>query len=62
MSLSRECKHEYPERMSRSCGAYVCVKCGEHKGLVRCFCGWSLSGRSGYQELLEMGECIEDDY
>lgn len=47
---------------SRSCGVFVCTSCGEHEGLARCFCGWSLSGRSGYQELIEMGENIEDDY
>lgn len=45
------------------CGAHVCVTCGEHKGLARCFCGWSLTdpGR-GYAELIEMGERIDDDY
>lgn len=44
------------------CGVFICHKCGEHEGLVRCYCGWSLSGRSGYEELLEMGEQIEEDY
>jgi hypothetical protein len=48
---------------SKSCGADVCDDCGNHKGFARCFCGWSLSGRNGYQELLELGECIEpEDY
>lgn len=56
------CEHEYPERIDRFCGAYICVNCGDHKGLARCFCGWSLSGNDGYQELIEMGERIEDDY
>lgn len=22
------------------CGAYVCEKCDDHKGLARCFCCW----------------------
>lgn len=48
--------------MSRGCGVFICDSCGEHEGLARCYCGWSLSGRSGYQELIEMGENIEEDY
>lgn len=35
----RECQHEYS--FSRYCGADVCVKCGDHKGLSSCFCGWN---------------------
>jgi hypothetical protein len=54
--------HLYPERMSRSCGAYICEVCGWHKGLARCFCGWSASGSDGYRELVEMGEQIEEDF
>ena len=23
------------------CGAKVCDRCGHHKGLARCFCGWN---------------------
>lgn len=46
-----------------SCGAYVCDHCSNHKGLARCFCGWSVSGGDGRRELIEMGETIdEDDY
>jgi len=44
------CKHEF--EWNDYCGAYVCVKCGQHsndsKGrmlLDRCFCGWSTSGK-----------------
>ena len=48
--------------MSRYCGAYVCDGCEYHDGLARCYCGWSLSGGNGYQELVEMGEQIEEDY
>lgn len=47
---------------SRGCGVFICDSCGEHEGLARCFCGWSLSGRDGRQELTEMGENVEDDY
>lgn len=46
----------------RGCGAQVCERCGWHKGLVRCYCGWSASGGNGYTELVEMGENIEEDY
>ena len=49
--------------MNKNCGAKVCDKCTNHEGMARCFCGWSLSGRNGYTELLEMGEVIEpEDY
>lgn len=43
------------------CGAKVCVDCGNHKGLARCFCGWSASGGDGRRELLEMGETIDPE-
>jgi hypothetical protein len=46
----------------RGCGAWVCLECEDHKGLARCFCGWSASGGDGYSELEEMGETIEADY
>lgn len=47
---------------SRYCGAYVCERCDNHKGLARCYCGWSQSGMDGRRELEEMGEQIEGDY
>lgn len=54
------CKHEY--RFSRYCGAQVCDHCGDHKGLARCYCGWSKTRPGdGYNELLEMGETIEPE-
>jgi hypothetical protein len=53
------CKHEYI--FNRHCGARVCVHCCEHKGLARCYCGWSLSGADGQRELIEMGETIDPD-
>jgi len=40
----------------------VCIKCGDHKGLTRCYCGWSADGTdAGVQELLERGEVIDED-
>lgn len=43
------------------CGVYVCHVCDFHEGIVRCFCGWSLSGGNGREELAEMGETLEPD-
>ena len=42
------------------CGVKICWFCGEHEGLDRCFCGWSRNGGNGYQELIKMGEQIEE--
>lgn len=44
------------------CGAHVCTECGDHRGLARCYCGWSQTdpGR-GREELIEMGETIGDE-
>lgn len=54
------CKHDY--QLSRYCGAHVCHKCGDHKGLARCYCGWSkTSPGHGREELVEMGETIEEE-
>ena len=47
---------------SKTCGAWVCDDCGAHDKLERCFCGWSRWGGDGYNELIEMGEQIEEDY
>ena len=44
------------------CGCRVCDECGSHKGLARCYCGWSESGGNGYEELIEMGEVVESEY
>ena len=55
----RPCEHEYV--FSRYCGAWVCVLCGDHEHLDRCFCGWSRSGRDGREELIAMGERIEEE-
>lgn len=46
---------------SRQCGVLVCDNCGNHKGLVLCYCGWALGGGDGYQQLVESGENIEPD-
>ncbi len=47
---------------SKYCGVMVCECCDYHKGLARCFCGWSASGGNGRVELEQMGEQIEEDY
>jgi hypothetical protein len=47
---------------SSYCGVLVCDACDQHKGLVRCYCGWAESGGDGYAELEEMGETIEPIY
>jgi len=53
MRINKACsgwsKHEY--QWSCHCGAWVCVQCGYHKNLDRCFCGWGL----------EPGEKLPDD-
>ena len=59
--MSMHCNHDWSPT-SRSCGVKICYDCGEHKGLVRCFCGWSASGGDGYGELVGMGEQVEEDY
>lgn len=53
--------HEHGYEFNEYCAAHVCG-CGHHKGLARCWCGWSVTdpGR-GYQELIEMGETIGDE-
>jgi hypothetical protein len=48
---------------AKGCGAWVCDDCDQHRGLARCFCGWSESGGDGRAELEDMGETIEEaDY
>lgn len=49
---------------SRYCGVRVCAVCGDHKGLARCYCGWSTtSPGEGRRELIEDGETIDpEDY
>lgn len=54
-------EHEHDYRFSTYCGAHVCDECGDHKGLARCYCGWSQSGRNGREELAELGEVIEEE-
>jgi len=57
-----DCDHTWSSKMNRYCGAYICTKCDHHKGLARCYCGWSISGNDGRRELIDMGERIDDDY
>jgi len=54
-----DCKHEYT--FNRYCGARTCYECNDHKGLDRCYCGWSRYGLDGRRELIEMGETIDPD-
>ena len=57
---SKSCNHEYD--YMKYCGSRVCIHCGDHPGLERCYCGWSkTSPGRGRQELEEMGEQIEPD-
>lgn len=50
-------------RFREYCGAQVCLSCNSHKGLARCYCGWSAGGGDGRRELVEMGETIDpEDY
>lgn len=56
----KTCNHEY--EFSPHCGASVCVHCDQHKGLARCFCGWSATDPgNGRRELEEMGETVEPE-
>jgi len=57
-----KCKCGGEFRFDTYCGAHVCERCDNHRGLARCYCGWSLSGNNGRLELEEMGECIDEDY
>jgi len=61
MEEERDCGCGGTFQFDGSCAAYVCYECGNHLGLDRCWCGWSRSGRDGRQELLAMGETIEED-
>lgn len=49
--------------LSRQCGVFVCDNCGNHNGLVLCYCGWTLDGEGdGYERLIEAGETIEPEH
>ena len=53
-------EHEHDYLFEVFCGAEVCMDCDDHKGLARCYCGWSANGGAGYAQLLDMGETIEE--
>ena len=55
-TITCECGGQY--FWSKYCGAYVCQQCGNHKGLVRCFCGWKC--QIGIHE--EPFDDVEDSY
>ena len=57
-----DCFHEYEKVMDKYCAAYLCIHCGYHKDLARCYCGWSLTGLDGREELEQSGENIEDNF
>lgn len=62
-ATSEKCKCGGTYVWNRSCGAFVCDNedCASHKGLARCFCGWSSSGGDGRAELEAVGETIEEE-
>lgn len=55
-----QCTHAI-RHLDNSCGAKVCVVCSDHEGLDRCFCGWARDGGDGKQQLIELGETIEEE-
>lgn len=59
MKQQCDCGGEY--KFHPYCGCDVCIDCDSHKGLARCYCGWSESGDDGRAELEEMGETIEEE-
>ncbi len=61
MESTYECKCGGKYYFSNHCGAQVCLECDHHKGLARCYCGWSASGGDGRKELVEMGETIDPE-
>jgi len=56
-----KCSCGAPFEFSRYCGADTCERCGNHKGLSNCYCGWSAGGGDGYRNLIEDGETIEEE-
>jgi len=53
-------EHEHDYLFMPGCGVEVCMDCDDHKGLARCYCGWSANGGDGYAQLSDMGETIEE--
>ncbi len=45
----------------RYCAAYICDRCGAHRGMDRCWCGWAASGGDGRRELIDRGETIDPE-
>ncbi len=60
MTIPSNTKHEHQYEFQPYCGVDICWDCDDHKGLDRCFCGWSRFNHNGYQELIEMGEVVDD--
>ncbi len=59
--MMEKCTGDCEYYFSGHCGAHVCMECGHHKGLARCYCGWAASGGNGRRELVEMGETIDPE-
>ena len=48
-----------------TCGAHATYQGKDREPgplLARCYCGWAADGGDGRQQLVEMGENVEDDY
>ncbi len=53
--------HEHVWLRERDSTTEVCTICGDHRGTVRCWCGWSLSGENAYRMLEQLGERLEEE-
>ena len=70
--MCEKCYSNGSFEVSKDCGVWKCKDCGAHAKydgaeqepgpmLARCFCGWAADGGNGRQQLVEMGENVEDD-
>ena len=64
--MATRCKpNEHDYVWSKYCGAQVCDKCDDHKGLARCYCGWNTGGNRLEDDIGEAyfdGETWEVEY
>lgn len=64
------CNHTFV--FTPNCGSHVCVRCELHahvtpdseitQELARCWCGWSVDGRNGYMDLVELDPTLDEYY
>ena len=54
--LCDEC-HDGHFHFRAYCGCEVCDKCGQHKGLAQCYCGWKAGG--GHASYADFDEPID---